>query len=74
MRHAPTICPRSKASKSGSFPILEISTTNSEQMVTFYKELGYVNPSVLYLVLELAWFCCLAGDGGRGNRWQEPME
>ncbi|GFX73387.1 c2H2-type domain-containing protein [Trichonephila clavipes] len=29
-------------------------------MVTFYKELGYVNHSVLYLVLESAWFCTLA--------------
>ncbi|GFY19529.1 hypothetical protein TNCV_4647021 [Trichonephila clavipes] len=40
-------------------------------MVTFYKELGYVNPSVLYLVLESAGFCSLAGDGGRGNRCDE---
>ncbi|GFS78404.1 hypothetical protein TNCV_3146701 [Trichonephila clavipes] len=48
-------------------------STKYLQMVTFYKELGYVNPSVLYLVLESAWFCSLAGDGGRGNRWQEPM-
>ncbi|GFW60876.1 hypothetical protein TNCV_4870891 [Trichonephila clavipes] len=31
MRHAPTICPRSKASKSGSLPILAIPTANSEQ-------------------------------------------
>ncbi|GFT45036.1 uncharacterized protein TNCV_3790311 [Trichonephila clavipes] len=31
MRRSTTICPRSKASKSGSLPILEISTTNSEE-------------------------------------------
>ncbi|GFV40384.1 hypothetical protein TNCV_3615541 [Trichonephila clavipes] len=48
-------------------------STLKQQMVTIYKELGYVNPSVLYLVLESAWFCSLAGDGGRGNRWLEPM-
>ncbi|GFW84273.1 uncharacterized protein TNCV_1131421 [Trichonephila clavipes] len=31
MLRAPTICPQSKASKSGSFSILAIPTTNSEK-------------------------------------------
>ncbi|GFW53347.1 hypothetical protein TNCV_4075681 [Trichonephila clavipes] len=27
----------------------------------------------LFISRESAWFSSLAGDGGRGNRWQEPM-
>ncbi|GFW59009.1 uncharacterized protein TNCV_2831151 [Trichonephila clavipes] len=41
MRQTPTICPRPKVSKSGSLPILEIPTTNSERPhYTLYMQLS----------------------------------
>ncbi|GFT12065.1 hypothetical protein TNCV_726521 [Trichonephila clavipes] len=46
------------------------SDTNAENISMHYP--SHV-VHFLYLVLESAWFCSLAGDGGRRNRWQEPM-
>ncbi|GFV54829.1 transposable element Tcb1 transposase [Trichonephila clavipes] len=40
MRHAPTFCPRSKAPKSDSLPILAIPSTDSEQPLEIGSRVG----------------------------------